>query len=290
MDFVILDLEWNATYSKRSKKFVNEIIEFGAVRFNDKLNITDEFSMLIKPQIGKKISDKVQELTHITTDVISDATSTFNHVFSKFKKFAENSVLLSWGTADILALIENNKYYNKKSTLPFLEKYMDLQYYCENQLGLYNPAKQMGLVNAASLVGVQFEENSLHRALEDSKLSFECFKALYKKSELSKFIKIADAEFYKEVTFKNTWLTDLNSPLIDKSTLYVCCGICNKKAKQLTKWEARNKSFRAVFYCSNCHKKLTGAIKYKLKYSGVEVKRNVSFINQNTNNQENTTQ
>lgn len=119
MDFVILDLEWNATYSKRSKKFVNEIIEFGAVRFNDKLNITDEFSMLIKPQIGKKISDKVQELTHITTDVISDATSTFNHVFSKFKKFAENSVLLSWGTADILALIENNKYYNKKSTLPF---------------------------------------------------------------------------------------------------------------------------------------------------------------------------
>ena len=32
MNFVILDLEWNGSYSKRDKKFYNEIIEFGAVK------------------------------------------------------------------------------------------------------------------------------------------------------------------------------------------------------------------------------------------------------------------
>ena len=32
MNFVILDLEWNGTYSRRLKGFMNEIIEFGAVK------------------------------------------------------------------------------------------------------------------------------------------------------------------------------------------------------------------------------------------------------------------
>ena len=32
MDYVILDLEWNTAYSKSAHKFVNEIIEFGAVK------------------------------------------------------------------------------------------------------------------------------------------------------------------------------------------------------------------------------------------------------------------
>ena len=32
MNFVILDLEWNSSYSKKYKGFMSEIIEFGAVR------------------------------------------------------------------------------------------------------------------------------------------------------------------------------------------------------------------------------------------------------------------
>ena len=32
MEYVILDLEWNGTYSRRKQGFINEIIEFGAVK------------------------------------------------------------------------------------------------------------------------------------------------------------------------------------------------------------------------------------------------------------------
>ena len=53
MNYVILDLEFNRTYSKKLKKFVNEIIEFGAIKFDKNLNIIDKFSMVIKPCIGK---------------------------------------------------------------------------------------------------------------------------------------------------------------------------------------------------------------------------------------------
>ena len=37
MEFAILDLEWNAAYSRRLKGYINEIIEFGAVKCGPRL-------------------------------------------------------------------------------------------------------------------------------------------------------------------------------------------------------------------------------------------------------------
>ena len=52
MDFIIMDLEWNNTYARKTKGFINEIIEIGAVKLDENLNFKDKFSCLIKPQIG----------------------------------------------------------------------------------------------------------------------------------------------------------------------------------------------------------------------------------------------
>jgi DNA polymerase III epsilon subunit-like protein len=56
MSYVILDLEWNSAYSYKLKRFVNEIIEFGAVRLDNELNIESTFSSLVKPKIGRKLN------------------------------------------------------------------------------------------------------------------------------------------------------------------------------------------------------------------------------------------
>ena len=53
MNFVILDLEWNGTYSRRIKSFINEIIEFGAVKVDEQLHIIDTFEALVRPQVGQ---------------------------------------------------------------------------------------------------------------------------------------------------------------------------------------------------------------------------------------------
>lgn len=53
MNIVILDLEWNGAYSRRLHGFINEIIEFGAVKLDAQLNITDRFSCFVKPQVTK---------------------------------------------------------------------------------------------------------------------------------------------------------------------------------------------------------------------------------------------
>ena len=68
MSYVILDLEWNAAYSKRAGRFVNEIIEFGAVRLDDDLNITASFAALVKPKITRRLNGKVKQLTKISLD------------------------------------------------------------------------------------------------------------------------------------------------------------------------------------------------------------------------------
>ena len=60
MDFIIMDLEWNNTYARKTKGFINEIIEIGAVKLDENLNFKDKFSCLVRPQIGKKLRGSVK--------------------------------------------------------------------------------------------------------------------------------------------------------------------------------------------------------------------------------------
>ena len=106
MNIVILDLEWNGAYSRRLHGFINEIIEFGAVKLDAQLNITDRFSCFVKPQVTKKISAVISDLTNITDANLLDARP-YMQVMSRFKKWAGDCVIATWGTSDILALIEN---------------------------------------------------------------------------------------------------------------------------------------------------------------------------------------
>ena len=59
MDFVILDLEWNGTYSRRLKGFMNEIIEFGAVKVNEE---TAAVSLRLPGSLGEAAEDTCQNL------------------------------------------------------------------------------------------------------------------------------------------------------------------------------------------------------------------------------------
>lgn len=284
MDFVILDLEWNGSYSKKAQKFINEIFEFGAVRINSDMEIVDQFSMLIKPQICRKICSRVKALTHIDPDELKMTNNTYNHTAKLFSIFAKDAVILTWGITDIQTLMVNNEYFNKKSELDFLNKYINLQSYCEFCLDKQDPSKQMGLSAAAELLGIDVDDENLHRALDDSILSYKCFAKLYDKDKILDFIQEADSEFYRKVTFKNSFITDFENPLIDHNELYALCPICNQKGKRLTKWQGKNRGFRATFSCDFCNgKKFIGKVQFKLKYEGIEVKHSSSIIEDTEN-------
>ena len=71
MDIVILDLEWNGTYSRRLKGYINEIIEFGAVKCGPDLSEKATFSCFVKPQVAKHISSTISTLTSITDETLT---------------------------------------------------------------------------------------------------------------------------------------------------------------------------------------------------------------------------
>ncbi|MCH5353322.1 MAG: exonuclease domain-containing protein, partial [Acutalibacter sp.] len=128
MDIVILDLEWNAAYSRRNKGYINEVIEFGAVKCSAGLVQRDTFSCFVKPQVTKHISTLVSDLTSITDETLTDGLS-FMQAVRRFRKWAGDSVIFTWGPADILALIENCRYFSGSGEVSFLSRYCDLQKY-----------------------------------------------------------------------------------------------------------------------------------------------------------------
>ena len=291
MNFVILDLEWNGSYSKRDKKFYNEIIEFGAVKTDSKLNIIDTFSMLVTPTIGKKLNSRIKALTNITNEELKDAHNTFADVSEKFGEFLGDAVLLTWGNSDIHALMENYGYYFGDDRPPYLTKYCDLQIYCEFALGVHDKGKQLGLSTCADLLNIDRNDLVLHRALTDAELSLLCFKKCCDEEKIKKYISNCDLEFYKKMTFRTTFITDIENPLIDKSLWTFTCPECHTAVKQVSDWVVKNRSFRAKFVCEKCNKEFIARVICKLRYEGVTVNKKLTIprpteTKENDNNNE----
>lgn len=272
MKLIILDLEWNGTYSRRLKGYINEIIEFGAVKVDETLTVIDTFHAFVRPQVGKKISGKIRSLTRLSNEDLVDGML-YMQAVSRFKKWAGDAVLMTWGTSDLLALIENCRYFCGDGHIPFLKKYVDLQRYCESRLPTVGNM-QMGLSTCAQLLGIDEEESEHHRALNDSVLSLDCFRILYQKEAFEAMVQDADdPDFYPRLTFKTVILSDWDNPLVRDADMNIFCDRCGLEAKQLDDWIVRNKSFRADFYCENCDYRFTGRIQFKLKYDGLVVKK-----------------
>lgn len=274
MSYVILDLEWNASYSKTLHKFVNEIIEFGAVKTDDDFNIIDTFSVMVVPKIGKRLSSKVKQLTKISYSELEKNGIPFMEAVKRFTDFAGESVIVTWSTSDIHALIENYSYYTNDYHLPFLYQYCNVQEFCEACLNINDSSGQLGLSACAEMLKIEFEEDEQHRAFADAELSLKCLKKLSKKKSVSDFFyDTGNEEFYKRMMFKTHFVTNIDSDDVDKSQMYFECLSCGKLTKKLTKWKVHNKAFTADFLCDNCSKKFLGRVTFKKKYDGVVVRK-----------------
>ena len=72
MNYTILDLEWNSVFSPRLAGYFNEIIQFGAVKLDENLKLTDTFSTFVLPSEGKKLTELVMQLTNIHNEDLQD--------------------------------------------------------------------------------------------------------------------------------------------------------------------------------------------------------------------------
>lgn len=277
MYYIIMDLEWNNSYVKSTQKFINEIIEIGAVKLNSKLETVDTFSELIKPVISKKLRSRIKNLTHITNDDIKGGKP-FSAVMADFENWVgEDAVIMTWGDTDIRTLLSNYKMFLKKSSIGFIKKYVDLQKYCQCFIDMEN-VQQAGLSYAAQCLEIDTESFPHHRALDDSLLSAECLKKVFDNEKLSVHILNCDGDFYARLAFRPYVIKDKNDPLIDKSMFNCFCDICGGKVETLKNWKFTNQSFRGVFFCEHCNREFRVNLRIKKFYDRLDVKRNYSEI------------
>ena len=277
MNYIVMDLEWNNAYLKSAHSFVNEIIEVGAVKLNEKLEMIDTFSQFICPVASKKIRARIKELTHIENDDLVNANP-FKMVMADFADWCgEDFAILTWGDSDIRTLVSNYKFFGKLHDVFFIERYADIQKYCQEFINMEN-VQQAGLSYAAECLEINSDDFPHHRALDDSLLSSECLIKTFDAEKISKHIKVCNGEFFEKLSFKPYYIGNRNDPLVDQSVFNEFCDICGGSVQKLKNWKYTNHSFRAVFYCEHCDRQFRVNVRIKKLYDRVDVKRNTVEI------------
>lgn len=274
MNIIILDLEWNTAYCRKREKFVNEIIEFGAVRLGHRLGEADRFQAFVKSSLSKKLRGRVKELTHITNEELRDQGRPFAEVMEQFSRWAgRHSVILTWSTTDIFTLLDNCRTFLNLETIPFLDKYADLQKYVQDCVG-QGKSRQLGLSAAAELLGIDPAEFDTHRAADDSRLSAEILRACYDEKRFKASIQNArDPEFFARMTFKPVVLNNLKDPLIDRNDMTFRCEKCGALLRRRSRWSFKSKYFHADLYCRACDRQYKGRVQFKKLYDSVVVRK-----------------
>ena len=199
MNFIIFDLEWNNAYNYKLKRGMNEIIEIGAVKLDENLDVVDTFKQLIKPQLSRKLGSRFKNLTHITIDEINDNGIPFEKAFDDFAKWCGrgDKLFLSWSTSDLYTLVANFKYFENTVYVDFMTKYADAQKYCMSFIENASASNQISLSHCAETFGIDTDSANFHRALEDCMITALCFKKVYDHDSLQNIFTPAIFRFLK---------------------------------------------------------------------------------------------
>lgn len=290
-NYIIFDLEFNSTKNTETGGFINEIIEIGAVKLNEKFEETESFSSVIKPYYTKRLNPYVKKLTHIVDSDLKNSKR-FQEVIEEFTDWCnsdKNTVFLSWSDTDLHVLVENYSQVLRRERVDFIKNYVDLQKYVMSFLEVDN-GNQISLLSAAESFNIPTDGFSLHRAEDDSRVCGRLLGITYKKEIFKKHIRnTKNPDFYRRLLFKPFIITDLKKAKIKSSKLYYRCPNCSKKLRFSGKYNKKANAFTELRNCTGCKKKLAVSFKFKQNFDNVEIKKRIKpFISkQNRENKNN---
>ena len=281
MNYIILDLEWDSAYSVKFKRFINQILQIGAVKLDGNFNIIGTFEQTVRSSVSKKVTGRFAALTGITTEKMRDGIP-FDEAVDRYNEWAgKDTVTMTWSDSDLYSIKENEECLLSGGRRFAVEKYLDLQKFVQGELKKagYEDKNQISLSAAAQLLGVDTEGLELHTAKDDSLLCVALLKKCYNKESFEPFIRdTGDPEFYRRLRFKPYAISNINDERIDKSQLVFYCDRCGAKANRTSVWRYRNRWFAAKFTCPKCARRFSGRLTFKKTYDDVLVRRRICEI------------
>ncbi|MBQ0083462.1 MAG: exonuclease domain-containing protein [Clostridiales bacterium] len=279
MHYIILDFEWDTVFYKPEKRFVNQIVQIGAVKLGADFSIESKFARLVKSSFCKKVSKRFTELTGITTEDMLSGVA-FGEAVKEYNEWVGPDIItLTWSNSDLYSVVDNGKLFLEKNEKFLLGKYVDLQSYVQNELKLAGKeiSNQISLTFAAEELGISTDNFDMHTALDDSMVTAKILQKTYNAERFAACVRDTEnPEFFKRLLFRNTYITKIYDRRVDKKHLEFTCDKCGKKAKpKREKWKYKNHWFCNEFVCENCENQFVGKVMFKVTYTGVKVAKRV---------------
>ena len=168
MKYVVVDLEMNPVsreFREVRRKINEEVIEFGAVRLNEKFEQEAEFQCYVAPAYGP-IKKHITNLTGITQAMVEGKDS-YEICFQNFVDWIgeEETQIYSWSMSDIKQLRKECRLKLADFDTGWLDsRWVDLQKAFDDRIGLHN---SLALKHALGAMNKDFE-GTAHTALDDA--------------------------------------------------------------------------------------------------------------------------
>lgn len=279
MNYVVLDLEWNQCCGRdqENPRMPFEIIEIGAVKLDEKFNIIDSYSSIIKPKLYKRLQPHVKAILNYDEATLKKGKP-FDMVCRDFIKWCgDDYIFCTWGAMDLSYLQNNMEYYYLKPLDSPLKFYNIQQIYADISEPNHSIVK---LERAVTALKIQVEEDKpFHSAVNDAYYTGKVFKLIKPRDLKDRYIyDIYNNPKEKEeelVSYHKNYMEHISrefttkiEALEDTELLTMRCYRCGKKLNNRITWFASSpNSYSCVGKCWY-HGLVAGKLRFKQAKNG----------------------
>lgn len=274
MEYIVLDLEWNQASDSnddRSKMLNFEIVEIGAVKLNNRMEIIDTFHEMIRPQVYDEMHKITERLIQIHMSELVNCRL-FNEVMKDFLEWCSDEYMFgTWGPLDLTELQRNMVFFGMEplGTGPF--KFYDVQ-------KLFSIAYEDGKSRRSLEYAVDFlkltKDIPFHRAISDAYYTARVLQMIKDPVALQRvsfdtFILPENHRREVHVVFDNyakyisRAFEDKEALLADREVISTRCYLCHRNLRRKIRWFSPNgKHYYSVSYCDK-HGYMKGKIRIR---------------------------
>lgn len=291
MNYIVLDLEWNQSHTgdhPEVKELPFEIIDLGAIKLNQEMNMLDEFNQLIRPSVYAKMHHVTSKIIHLHMKDLMKGKP-FEQVMREFLDWCGNeTVFCTWGSMDLVEIQRNMRYYGMQPLSERPIRYLDVQKLFS--IAYEDRKSRRSLEYAIDFLNLP-KDIPFHRAFSDAYYTAKILATLapdvlknysYDTYILPKNraeeIHVDFATYHKYISVE---FADKSAALADREVLSTRCYLCTgkKNLKRKVRWFSNNgKHYYSVSLCP-VHGYMKSKIRIKkTETDGIYVVKTSKFI------------
>lgn len=291
MNYIVLDLEWNQSNTGKEEEITVlpfEIIEIGAIKLNENMDMIGEFNELIKPQIYHEMHHVTSLLIHMDMDQL-ERGKPFREVAQQFEEWCGTQAYLfcTWGPLDLTQLQRNRKFYGMEPLAEGPIAFLDVQKLFS--IAFEDRKSRRALEYAVDFLHIE-KDIPFHRAFSDAyytarvlekiqdkeilkNVSYDVFNPPQKREDEIK------TQFDTYMKYISREFEDKTEAFADKEVASSKCYLCHRNLRKKIKWfTANGRHYYCLAYCEK-HGYLKGKIRVRKTDDGkIYIVKTTKFI------------